>query len=218
MAKIKTPTSWQEVKKKIKNIQTEMIVIDIATVILGILMIAVPDRINELICQTMGILLCIWGILRIIRYFRLNPEDIFGSFSLVQGGAMLGFGIFLLTNSHFFVEFIGLILAIILIITAITKLQYAFDFLRLQSAGWWVHLMGAAIMATLGILALVKPFGIANIIMIFIGCGFVFSGIWDLVSIFHMSRTIKNNINGIKKKVQKQEQYVDVKVHDESEK
>ena len=70
------------------------------------------------------------------------------------------------------------------------------DFLKMDSKRWWIQLVGAVIMAVIGILALTKPFGIANIIMVFIGCGLIFSGIWDLASILRVSRIIKNTLNG----------------------
>ena len=128
---------------------------------------------------------------------------------------MLGFGIFFLVNPDFFVKFIDMALAIILLVTAVIKLQYAFDFLKLESSRWWIHLIGAVIMAALGILAMTKPFGIANIVMILIGCGLIFSGVWDLVSVLYMSKTVKDTVNGVKKKIKEQDKYVNVDVDED---
>ena len=63
--------------------------------------------------------------------------------------------------------------------------------------------------------ALTKPFGIANIIMVFIGCGLIFSGIWDLVSIFRVSQILKYTVNGVEKKVKEKSRIVDTTADDE---
>ena len=211
----KKQTQWDTVKENIKSVKSEMIIMNAAIIILGILMVAIPDKINGLICQGIGVALCVWGVIRIINYFRTRAENVFGSFGLVQGGAMLGFGIFFISNPDFFVKFIDIALAITLLVSAVVKLQYALDFLRLEAKFWWLHLVGTIIMAVLGILALTKPFGIVNIIMIFIGCGLIFSGIWDLISIFRVSRIVKDTINGVEKKVKEKSRIVDTTADDE---
>lgn len=217
MAKNKNSTTWENVRKKIKDLKMEMILINAATIILGILMVAIPDSINGLICQTLGVLLCLWGIIRIISYFRMRADEIFGSFGMVQGCAMLGFGIFFLANPNFFVQIIDMALAIILLVTAIVKIQYAFDYMKLNSSHWWIHLIGAVVMLAVGILALTRPFGIANIIMVFIGCGLIFSGVWDLISVIYMSNMVKKTVKGVQKKIKEQDKYVDVEAEDDEE-
>lgn len=214
MAKTKANFAWDEIRQKIKEVKAEMIIINIASVVLGILMVIFPNTINGLICQSIGGVLCVWGVIRIIQYFRARAENVFGSFGLVQGGAMLGFGIFLLANPNFFVSFIDGVLAIVLLVMAIIKIQYAFDFLKLESTKWWIHLIGAVIMAVLGILALTKPFNIADIVMIFIGYSLIFSGLWDLISVIRMSLFLKDVANGVKKKSKKDDKYVDTTADD----
>ena len=188
----------------------ELILINAAAILIGILMVALPGMIRNLICQTLGALLCLWGIVRIINYFRTRTQSIFGSFGLVQGCAMMGFGVFLLVNFEVLGKIIDIALAIILLITAVFKLQYAFDFMKLKSPRWWIHLIGAIIMVGVGIFALVKPFSIADIALIMvIGCGLIFSGIWDLVSILTISHSLKTAFQQVKKKMDEKDKYVD---------
>ena len=199
MAKKQAFSAWDEVRRNIRGVRNEMIIMNVATIILGILMVMFPDTINGLICQSIGAVLCVWGIIRIVKYFMERAENVFGSFGLVQGVAMLGFGIFLLVNPNFFVGFIDMVLGIVLLVMAVIKLQYAFDFLKLDSTRWWIQLIGAVIMAVLGILALTKPFGAANIVMILIGAGLIFSGLWDMISMHRMAGFVRDAVNGVKK-------------------
>ncbi len=215
MAKKQAFSAWDEVRRNIRVVRNEMIIMNVATIILGILMVMFPDTINGLICQSIGAVLCVWGIIRIVKYFMERAENVFGSFGLVQGVAMLGFGIFLLVNPNFFVGFIDMVLGIVLLVMAVIKLQYAFDFLKLDSTRWWIQLIGAVIMAVLGILALTKPFGAANIVMILIGAGLIFSGLWDMISMHRMAGFVRDAVNGVKKKEKEKSKYVDVEVEDE---
>ena len=215
MAKKQAFSAWDEVRRNIRGVRNEMIIMNVATIILGILMVMFPDTINGLICQSIGAVLCVWGIIRIVKYFMERAENVFGSFGLVQGVAMLGFGIFLLVTPNFFVGFIDMVLGIVLLVMAVIKLQYAFDFLKLDSTRWWIQLIGAVIMAVLGILALTKPFGAANIVMILIGAGLIFSGLWDMISMHRMAGFVRDAVNGVKKKEKEKSKYVDVEVEDE---
>lgn len=202
-----------EIKNKLKSIRFEFLVLNAALILLGILMVCFPIGFNSIICLAVGIGLCIWGIVRVISYFRLPKENVFGSFGLVQGGAMIGFGIYFLVNPELFIQIIGVSLAIILLVTAVVKFQYAFDFLKIGANYWWVHLIGAVIMLICGILALTKPFGIANIIMIFIGFSLIFSSIWDIITVLKISNILKKGVKNAKSK----SKYVDVDVEDDNE-
>lgn len=215
MAKNQKTPVWDEVRGNIRGVKNEIIIMNAAMVVLGILMVMFPQMINGLICQGIGAVLCVWGIIRIIKYFVARAESAFGSFGLVQGGAMLGFGIFFLANPDFFVSIIDTALAIILLVMAVIKVQYAFDFLKLNSSRWWIQLLGAVVMAVLGILALTKPFGVANIVMILIGAGLIFSGLWDLISVIRMSVFVRDSVNGVRKKTAESQKYIDVPVEDE---
>ena len=215
MAKNQKTPVWDEVRGNIRGVKNEIIIMNAAMVVLGILMVMFPQMINGLICQGIGAVLCVWGIIRIIKYFMARAESPFGSFGLVQGGAMLGFGIFFLANPDFFVSIIDTALAIILLVMAVIKVQYAFDFLKLNSSRWWIQLLGAVVMAVLGILALTKPFGVANIVMILIGAGLIFSGLWDLISVIRMSVFVRDSVNGVRKKTAESQKYIDVPVEDE---
>ena len=202
MAKNQKTPVWDEVRGNIRGVKNEIIIMNAAMVVLGILMVMFPQMINGLICQGIGAVLCVWGIIRIIKYFMARAESAFGSFGLVQGGAMLGFGIFFLANPDFFVSIIDTALAIILLVMAVIKVQYAFDFLKLNSSRWWIQLLGAVVMAVLGILALTKPFGVANIV-------------WDLISVIRMSVFVRDSVNGVRKKTAESQKYIDVPVEDE---
>ena len=113
--------------KKLKTIKFEIIIVSIALFVLGLLLVIFPTASQEIICKGIGVALCVWGVLRLINYFRIAGSEILGSYGLVQGVTLLAFGMFFVIKPGFIAVFLGTALAIIIIIDGILKLQYAVD-------------------------------------------------------------------------------------------
>ena len=71
--------------KKLKTIKFEIIIVSIALFVLGLLLVIFPTASQEIICKGIGVALCVWGVLRLINYFRIAGSEILGSYGLVQG-------------------------------------------------------------------------------------------------------------------------------------
>ncbi|MGN0453005.1 MAG: DUF308 domain-containing protein [Ruminococcus sp.] len=174
-----------------KGIQRELVFADIALIVLGLIMTVFPDKSGDIICIVIGIILGIWGILRLVSYFTSDKVDAFGSFALVQGSALLGFGVLFIVKPEFLAGLLLSALAIILIIGGVMKLQYAVDFLRIKARFWWISLIGALLSIVLGIIVFFNLSAVATWLMIFIGVSFLVCGIWDLISVALLSRLAK---------------------------
>ena len=168
--------------KKIKGIRNEMIGLSIVLMLAGIFMILFPNTSGNIICRGVGAVLCIWGVVRLVAYFR--NDEILGSFGLVQGVALAGFGLYILIRPGIIEVFLTTVFAIIIIVDGI-------DFRKLDANGWWIEAVCAAVMIILGIVVLFNPFATVAAVMLFIGVVFVFEGAWDLVSILYISKIAK---------------------------
>ena len=135
--------------KKLKTIKFEIIIVSIALFVLGLLLVIFPTASQEIICKGIGVALCVWGVLRLINYFRIAGSEILGSYGLVQGVTLLAFGMFFVIKPGFIAVFLGTALAIIIIVDGILKLQYAVDFYHLESDKWWIELIGAVVMVVI---------------------------------------------------------------------
>ncbi|MDU2211600.1 MAG: DUF308 domain-containing protein, partial [Eubacterium sp.] len=96
--------------KKIKGIRNEMIGLSIVLMLAGIFMILFPNTSGNIICRGVGAVLCIWGVVRLVAYFRNN--EILGSFGLVQGVALAGFGLYILIRPGIIEVFLTTVFAI----------------------------------------------------------------------------------------------------------
>ncbi|MDD3238803.1 MAG: DUF308 domain-containing protein [Lachnospira sp.] len=181
-----------EIVKKIKGIKRELIIVSLALIALGILMVIFPEVSGVLLCKGIGIALCVWGVLRLISYYKIMKNEVLGSFGLVQGVCLAGFGVFFVMKPEVIAVFITTALAIIIIVDGVLKLQYAVDFHNMQVSTWWIELVAAVIMVILGVVALMNPFSTISTLMIFMGIVFVFEGIWDLVAIIRIASAAKS--------------------------
>ncbi len=189
------------ITREAKNIKKSLILADVAIIVLGVLMIVFPERSGDFICRAIGVILCVMGVFRVVAYFAYDRSELFSSFALVQGAAFIGFGVYFLARPQFLAAFLTVALALVLIIGGVMKLQYTIDLARMGSSLWWIELIGALIMATLGVVAFLDPFEAASGLMIFIGVSFLVDGIWDMISVLWLSRTVKRLKNAVENEV-----------------
>lgn len=183
---------WDYIKKKVREMKAEIVIMNIAIVILGCLMITMPEQFETFIGQILGVILMVWGAIRCFAFISLKSEDMLGSFALVQGAAMLSFGVFFITQPDQFKEILKLMINLSILIIAVLKVQNAINYMRLQIRNWWIHLILGVLLAAFGIIAIINRGNMTtHLLFMLIGISFVVSGIWDIVSVIIMSKAIK---------------------------
>lgn len=177
--------------KKLKTIKLEIIIVAVALFVLGLFLVIFPAASQKIICKAIGVALCVWGVLRLINYFRIAGNEVLGSYGLVQGVTLLAFGMFFVIKPQVIGVFLGTALAIIIIVDGILKLQYAVDFYHLQSDKWWIELIGAVFMVVIGVIALLNPFSTTTALTVFIGIALMVEGVWDFISLMRIVSVTK---------------------------
>ena len=71
--------------KKIKGIKIELIIISVVLFALGLFLVIFPEISQLVICRVVGIALCVWGVLRLITYFRMAKEEVLAHLDLCRG-------------------------------------------------------------------------------------------------------------------------------------
>ncbi|MBR1780100.1 MAG: DUF308 domain-containing protein [Oscillospiraceae bacterium] len=165
------------------SIHRELLLVAVLCIALGLFMVIDPGASGELLCRIIGVGMVIWGVLRAIIYFVQSRAVVLGSFSLVQGALLIGFGITFLARPELLAAFLVLGLGVLLAVGAVLKLQYALELHHLRASSWWVELLGTLLMAILAVVSFVNPFKAGNALMIFLGIAFLLDGVWDLISV-----------------------------------
>lgn len=174
-----------------KNIKREIIFADIAILVLGLLMVIFPGQSNNIICIAGGIFLGIWGLIRLVAYFAAVKNGPFSSFGLVQGATLVSFAVFFIVAPHVIAPFLVAVMGLILMISAVLKIQYTVDFLRLKEKFWYIALSGAVVSIILGTITFFNISNTGKGIMLFLGISFLVNGVWDIVSVLLLSNVSK---------------------------
>ena len=182
----------KELNKAISKFKREVMFLALALILLGILFLAFPKSSTAIICYATGIVTCIWGFIRLVAHFRIDSMEVFGSYGLVQGAALLVVGIAIIANPDVLAKFITVVFGIIMLIDGTLKIQYSIDLGRIKVNGWIWVLVTAVLMIVLGVIAIVNPFETAVTLMIFLGCILIADGISDLIIIWYIVHSVKN--------------------------
>ena len=188
----------EELKSIIRSVKVRLVVLSLIVIAIGVLFLAKPDTSGVMICYLVGILLCLYGIVRLVIYFTGDAAQRVGSFDLVIGAAMLLCGVYILFRPQFLYGILTAVCGIFLVADGVLKLQYAMDLYRMQAKAWWSVLLVALIMIALGLLVLFRPFETMVTLMTFLGVVLIADGVMDLVSISYVhlvAKRVKKAVN-----------------------
>ncbi len=157
----------------------------IAEIIIGILLLINPIGFTAGIIMTLGIVLAIMGISNIVGYFRTAPEEAAQGNGLVKGLFLVGGTFVCLFKTQWLIAAFPLITVfygIMILISGISKLQWAVDLLRLKQKYWYVALIGAVLSVVFAAVVLMNPFTSTGVLWTFIAISLIVEAIMDLLT------------------------------------
>lgn len=181
-----------------KNIKRDIIFSDIGLIVLGLLMFILRGKSNNVICIIGSVLIGAGGILKLYMYFSSNKHTPFSSFGLVPGVTLIIFAILLVASPHIVAETLIKVLSMILIVSAVMKIQYTVDFIRLKDKRWYIPLLGAVAAITVGCLVIFDVFEEPAVWSV-LGLAHLVSSGWDIASVIMLSNSTEIS-SGTKRK------------------
>lgn len=140
----------------LKNLKWEMILFSLASIVIGILMFFYPSQIINVVCIVLASILFVLGARYLLEYRRNNEISNFYRYELVAGIALILGGIVVLCCMKLILSFITYLIAIIIIISGLMKVENALDLKKMGNN--WIPLMVFAIICImLGISVLMMP-------------------------------------------------------------
>lgn len=186
---------FESLKKKVKSVSKDMVLINIAIILLGLFLVIRPGQAREIICVIIGAVMSCWGGFKLFQYFMTKKSSDVSVLPLLGGCILLAIGISVIVAPGLLAGMITAAFAVILFFGAVFKLQYGIAFMQNNSKLWWVQTVGAILMIITSVIAFINPFGGAgNIIMMFIGFALMADGIWDLLSILYINKFLKKTV------------------------
>lgn len=182
----------------LKNLKWEMILFSLTSIVVGILMFFYPSQIINTVCIVLASILFILGARYLIEYRRNNAIENFYKYELVAGIALILGGIVVLCCMKLILSFITYLIAIIIIISGLMKVENALDLKKMGNN--WIPLMVFAIICImLGISVLMMPMDnndngtstASGFLIQASGIIFAVTGFIDLVTTLSVSGKIK---------------------------
>ena len=146
--------------------------------LIGLVLLLLPETLNNIIGFVVGGCLLIFGIIGIIKYIK-TKEYKFTS-SLVSGILYSALGIVVFINPASVISLVTICLGVYLVINGILKTVFSFNLKRITTR-WVGALVMGILTIILGLLLVINPFGSAVAITKLAGGFLVVVAIFDLV-------------------------------------
>ena len=166
--------------------RTGGIIASAVEIVIGILLLIDPETFTKGIVIVLGVLLCVLGIINIVRYFR-RPVQVLGSdWALSRGVMMILVGMFCVFKSQWLLAALPalfVIYGVIMLVSGVMKLQRMADLRRLGHPRWYMPGLAALLYIVLAVIILLNPFSTAMVIWIFVGVSMIVSAVLDIVTL-----------------------------------
>lgn len=159
------------------------IVLSILLCALGITLIAYPGFSVSLLCWIGGILLILFGCVKIIGYISKDLYRLAFQFDLAFGILLIALGTILILRTDTMVHIICVLLGICVLADALLKIQISIDSKAFGIHQWWAILGVAIVTGVIGFLLVLRPYESARMVMILLGLSLLAEGILNLVTV-----------------------------------
>lgn len=166
--------------KPLKIAKIGYISISILFCILGILLIIFPGTSEKVIGILCGILMILFGIVKIVGYFSKDLYRLAFQYDLAFGILMIILGIMLFRNPANLLNFICVILGVAVLSDGLFKIQMSLDAKRFGIREWWLIFAFAVITGAFGVLLIVKPAVSASFLTVLLGICLLLEGILNI--------------------------------------
>lgn len=159
-------------------------VLCVLEIVVGVLLLINPTGFTSGIIIGAGAVLALSGLVSVIRYFTVKPENGMQGQLLFKGLVLVMAGVTCMTQVDWFLTAFPLLTVIYaawMLVMAARKVQHMADMLRLKAGRWYVPAISAALEAALAAIILINPFGAVNAVWTFVGISLIAEAVVEMV-------------------------------------
>ena len=166
--------------KQLKLAKNGYIIMSVLFMVLGACLIIWPDCSMAVFCTAVGIMLIVYGLIKILGYFSRDIYCLAFQFDLAFGILLMAVGVILIARKNFAVDLIFSVFGILILADALFKIQMSVDAKRFGLALWWQILLVALVTGVIGVLVFIRPFEASAMMMVLVGFSILLEGILNL--------------------------------------
>lgn len=166
--------------KRIKTVRAGYVAVSLVLCLLGILMIIRPETSTQFLCRAAGILLVVFGFVKIVGYLSKDLYRLAFQYDLACGILMITLGIIMICRPERIVVLFYSIAGILLLTDGLLKIQLSIDAKAFGIRQWWLILAFAILTGIFGVLLILRPISGASAVVTLLGISALCEGLLNL--------------------------------------
>ena len=175
----------------LRYVKSGMMLLSIAYIVIGMMLLIMPQTSLLWICYAFGAVVLITGIACLIQYARIRGTGFTAPFMLVGGVITAGLGIFTLAKPQVVASFLPVVFGIFIVVDGLSRIGSAIDLAKRKGQKWWVLLLLSIVSVALGILLVLHPFGAAVSVVMVCGILLIVEGAMNLGCILYAAMELR---------------------------
>lgn len=175
----------------LRYVKNGMLFLSIAFIVLGLLLLVMPQTSLLWICYAFGAVVLITGVVCLIQYARLRGSGFAAPFFLVAGVSTAALGIFSLARPEVVASFLPVVFGLFILIDGCSRIGTALELARRKADKWWMMLLFSVLSIALGVLLLVNPFGAAVSVVMLCGVLLIIEGVVNLSCVVYTAMELR---------------------------
>lgn len=168
-----------------------MVVSSLLCVVLGLVLLLWPGMTMRIVCMTVGAVLILSGVVRIIAYFTARDGSMYSQLNLVFGIILTAVGIWIVVSPEKVLALIPIIMGIIIALHGLHNIRQAIILNRDQYNNWWVALLLGILTVGFGALLVCRPFVAVDTMVMLIGIFLIYDGVSSIWIVTRISKAAK---------------------------
>lgn len=167
------------------------LILSTALCALGIVLIVLPDLSAKVIGLLCGILLLLFGCIRLVGYFSKDLYRLAFQYDLVFGILSIVLGIAILIRPESLMTFVSIALGLSILTDGLFKIQIAWQAKNFGIRNWWLILSCAILASLCGVVLMFRPGAGSNVLMILMGITFLSEGILNFCTMLTAVKIVR---------------------------
>ena len=181
--------------ENLKPLKGAYSVLSICLIGAGILLMINPGIQEDLMYRLCGIILVVFGVVKITGYFSKDLFQLAFQFDLAMGCISCVLGVVFISRPEWTILRVSVCMGIFMLADALLRLQTSIDAKKFGIEKWWTLLIMAIPVAVIGVLLLIMQFESKIYIMRLLGLNLCIDGILNLLTVQSTVKTIRRRRN-----------------------
>ena len=179
-----------------KLLKDTHVITAICYIALGAVLFLYPALALNLVCSGIGIVVLVFGLMKLLSYFKTKTDGLAKQLDLVIGIILSVLGIFILVKPGLIAAMLPFAVGVYIFFDSVLNIRQALELKNVGFERWWSMLVVAVIMVVLGIIMICNPFKTAALTVRVIGAIFFCRGISNIITVWFTEKQVSNyNMN-----------------------